>query len=103
MSPYARKTPMSTRVNRQTRILRRRVRTLATAVLATLSMGLAHANLVVNGGFETTDLSGWSTSNNFIFSGVECGGPPDAFQGNCNLFSGPIGLPGTLSQSFATV
>ncbi len=67
--------------------------------------GLAHANLIVNGSFETGDFTGWTQSGNTGFSGVECPGAPFAGpgDGNCDAFFGPVGSNGTISQTFATV
>src|SRR5437868_6717228 len=79
---------------------------IARACLVALAIGVApvaHGDeLLVNGGFETGDLTGWVPLDNFIFTGVECGGPPLAFEGNCDLYSGPTGTPGTLAQGINT-
>jgi hypothetical protein len=68
--------------------------------------GAAHAaNIVVNGSFETGDTTGWTLGGNTGFMGVECPGAPFAGpgDGNCDLFAGPIGSNGTLSQTLATI
>jgi PEP-CTERM motif len=73
--------------------------------MMSLSAGLAapaHANLIVNGGFETGDFSGWVTGGNFGFSGVECPGAPFVKEGNCDAFLGAVGSDGTLAQSVTT-
>jgi hypothetical protein len=58
---------------------------------------------LVNGGFETGDLTGWTLSGNSGFIGVTCPGPsPIVQEGNCSAFAGPVGSLGFLSQSFAT-
>jgi hypothetical protein len=56
---------------------------------------------IVNGGFETGDTSGWTSTGNTGFSGVQCPGPgPTVFQGNCSYFNGAVGSEGFLSQTF---
>jgi len=73
--------------------------------LAFVIAGPAHAdNLVVNGSFETGDITGWTESGNTGFMGVECPGAPFAGpgDGNCDLFAGPVGSNGTLSQLLTT-
>jgi len=67
--------------------------------------GPAHAALITNGSFETGDLTGWTLTGNTAFIGVECPGAPFAGpgDGNCDVFAGPVGSNGTISQSFATV
>ncbi|PSB21285.1 PTPA-CTERM sorting domain-containing protein [Phormidesmis priestleyi ULC007] len=57
-------------------------------------------NLVSNGGFETGDFSGWTQSGNTGFTGVDSA---SANSGNFGAFFGPIGTPGFLSQTLATV
>jgi hypothetical protein len=81
-----------------------KVRALALAAgLALGTMGgIAHANYLVNGSFETGDFTGWTAGGNFSFTGVANSfdgyGPQD---GNFFVFTGPIGSEGTLSQTFA--
>jgi hypothetical protein len=79
---------------------------LATLALCAGFTGRASAggNLIVNGGFETGDFTGWTiggnTSNTFVgppFDGV---GHP--FSGEHAAVLGAIGSIGTLSQTFAT-
>jgi len=63
----------------------------------------AHATTIplVNGSFETGDLTGWTLSGNTGFMGVTCPGPgPDVAQGNCSFFAGPVGSEGFLNQTF---
>jgi hypothetical protein len=66
--------------------------------------GPAHAatNLVINGGFETGDFTGWQQLNNFSFSGVLCPGPGLAPEGSCAGYFGPLGSDATLSQDITT-
>src|SRR5436190_16371503 len=59
----------------------------------------ANANLVVNGGFETGDFSGWTLTGNTVFSGVECPGSALVFEGNCDAFFGPTGSTGGITQT----
>jgi PEP-CTERM putative exosortase interaction domain len=71
-----------------------------------LAVGTAQAapNLVVNGSFEDGTFSGWTLTGNTGFTGVECPGAPFAGpgDGNCDVFAGPVGSNGTLSQAIAT-
>jgi hypothetical protein len=65
--------------------------------------GQANAtNLLVNGSFETGDLSGWTFTGNTGFTSVQ----PNSFgygaqQGNFYLYEGPVGSDGFLSQTFS--
>ena len=60
----------------------------------------ANANVVVNGGFETGDFSGWSEFGDTTFNGVLCGGAPE---GSCFAFFGPVGDTGGISQALSLV
>ncbi len=76
----------------------------AAATLAAGTIGPANASLLVNGGFETGDFTGWVQLGNTGFTGVACPGPgPNVAEGNCSAFLGPSGSDGTLAQGFNTV
>ena len=56
--------------------------------------------VLVNGGFETGDFTGWTQTGNTTFNGVQCPGPgPTVYQGNCSAFFGPIGSVGGIQQN----
>jgi hypothetical protein len=59
-------------------------------------------NLVVNGGFETNDLTGWVQLDNVLGTLTECPGQPVSFEGDCDLITGPIGTVGTIAQGLNT-
>ena len=74
---------------------------LGAACLAVGTINSAQAaELVSNGGFESGDFSGWTQSGNPGFTGVT---NSVANSGNSSAFFGPVGSPGFLSQSLATV
>jgi hypothetical protein len=84
-----------------------RVWSCINVVLAMISLSAgvaapAHANLIVNGGFETGTFAGWVTGGSSVFNGVECPGPASVKEGNCDAFLGAVGSDGTLSQSVTT-
>ena len=71
------------------------LKSIAAAAVAMTLTTSAFANLVVNGGFETGNLTGWVELGNSSFTGVTCPGPgPTVFEGDCSAFSGPQGSPG---------
>jgi hypothetical protein len=86
-----------------------RFKTLLVIAAATLLLCAPMAfgqNLLSNGSFETGDFTGWTTGGNFEASEVVSGAFYDysgAQQGNFYAVLGPVGTPGTLSQSFSDV
>jgi len=70
---------------------------VATALAVT---GLAHANIVTNGGFETGDFSGWTQFGDVSFSGIDSGGQVP-HTGNFGAYFGPDGQGG-IFQTLAT-
>ncbi len=76
---------------------------LALFTLAVLHSGLVRSEIVLNGGFENGDFSGFTLSGDNSNSNVECPGAPFALQGKCQAFFGPEGSIGTLSQSISTL
>ena len=59
----------------------------------------AKADLVVNGGFETGDLTGWTLTNDPLFTEVRNFAAHD---GSWGLASGAAGTPASLTQDLAT-
>jgi hypothetical protein len=76
---------------------------VAGASLALTAFALpAHADLLVNGGFESGDFTGWTQGGNTGATGVT--GTFDGFtpeDGNFQAFLGPVGSDGSLSQTFS--
>jgi hypothetical protein len=73
---------------------------MATGLVVACATPAVAAPILVNGGFETGDFTGWTQIGNTTFNGVQCPGPgPTVFQGNCSAFFGPIGSTGGISQN----
>jgi hypothetical protein len=67
-----------------------------------LFTGVASANLIVNGGFETGDFTGWTLTGNTGFTGVSAGNPNSGIYA---AFLGSVGSDGYMLQSasFSTI
>ncbi len=70
-----------------------------TLILALYSAPRANSGiLVVNGGFDTGDFTGWTQTGNDAFDGVACLPAIPVYQGDCAAFFGPFGSDGGISQ-----
>ena len=84
-----------------------RIKTLLVVVAMALLVCAPTAfaqNLLTNGGFETGDFSGWSTTGNFEFSSVTSGSFVSftgAQEGTFYAVFGPVGSQGGIFQSFS--
>ena len=78
----------------------RRIRLVAALLgLMAGAAAQAKADLVVNGGFETGDLTGWTLTNDILFTEVRNFAAHD---GSWGLSSGAAGTPADLTQDLAT-
>ena len=85
-----------------------RPKTLLAVVALAVCIGIVSApafaqNLLTNGSFETGDFTGWTTGGNFEFTQVTSGAFYDytgAEDGTYYVTMGPVGTPGSLSQTF---
>jgi hypothetical protein len=76
---------------------------LAAFALLLGSAGGVRADLVVNGGFETGDFTGWTTTGDYTFNGVASSGYAFGAQsGTYFAFLGNFSPDDTLSQTLAT-
>lgn len=74
--------------------------TLITSLMIAAIIGSVQAqSLIVNGGFETGNFTGWTTNGNVGFTSVSVN---YAQTGNYGAQFGPIGSQGFLSQTLAT-
>lgn len=79
------------------------MKTLLLTVSAALALAAAPASaveLVVNGGFETGDFTGWQQFGNTSFTGVA---DFAASEGEFGAFFGPVGRRGGIRQTLDTV
>jgi hypothetical protein len=75
---------------------------LAIGVVAPATATPVDPPLLVNGGFEDADFTGWTLDDSSGFTGVFCPGPgPDVAEGFCAAFTGAT-VDATLSQTFPT-
>jgi hypothetical protein len=73
--------------------------TVDNTVFAALDLAVAGTNLLVNGGFETGNFSGWTQSGDPSYTGVENANP---HSGTYDAYFGPTSGLGYISQTVAT-
>lgn len=83
-------------------------RKLSALMLCAAALGFCSsagaATIVVNGGFETGDFTGWTQTGNTSFDGVQSPGPGSTVRaGNSSAFFGPVGSLGGISQTLTTI
>jgi hypothetical protein len=76
-----------------------RVSILAVGAVALIA-GVAQADLIVNGGFETGDLTAWNAGGNLGFTAVTSN---NIHTGNFSFQMGPIGSTGFIEQTLPLV
>jgi hypothetical protein len=82
-----------------TTIVRRSLLTIGLAAI--VSLPVSADQLVVNGGWETGDFTGWTVQTDHGF--VRCDTVSLPHSGACHLVSGPYTPPGSFAQDLATV
>lgn len=71
---------------------------LALTGVCLLTAWASQANLIVNGGFESGDFTGWTLSGNLNFAGIVSFFPPFVHTGNYAAQFGAVGSQTLLSQ-----
>ena len=60
----------------------------------------ARPELVINGGFEAGDFSGWTETGDTLFNGVQCpGADATVYAGDCSAYFGPFMSEGGIEQA----
>ena len=78
---------------------------LTAGLSAPASAAVITQNLLVNGGFEEMDFTGWTLADSSAFTSVQCFGvpPPTVAEGFCAAYLSTATEAGTLSQDFTTI
>ena len=81
--------------------MKRKVMLLVLALTFLLGTSAMAAELVVNGGFETGDFTGWTVnaSSTFVSRTVNSGTPVTPISGLYSAWLGQVGSDGTISQT----